>query len=634
MDRVRLFTALSLASVCAPRALCADFGGNWRRIDPALSTGIAAAVSSSAAGDVTGDGRADVAFVIDEQVVFLDAPGSRESVVHTLIPAQRIHYLPPVGGSGLGGFAIVGLDGLQRLQWNPATPGFDVTTISNASRWVNAEFIDARANSNSRSIAGVATDHRTVTVIVEGGPDEGTWSFTMPTNVDALALVDWDSDAALEVALVVQGGLRVRDLDGTQIASYNHGTPGNAHLACVNGVGQIHEAVAWLRGTSGGQEIALVSSATPLSTMSLPSATPVADSLTAIDALAADELLPRDVDTDLLVGYADGSPARLFYNRSSEFSPGSSFVATDSISPGGDTYQRLRRPAVADFDNDGSEDIAFAEDVTQNSPFAWQVQLLVQGATTTTTTSGAVNSCNSCIGGNVFEGLTLVPGSTPVSDKLELKLRAAALAGDPSVTYDHLQVIVWKEVAGQPTSLEPISNHVYSLPSSIDSATLYLPQVALATSTVNTDGFSCDEGNRQDVYWVETRLIQGTLSSSIPPVGGTTWVFFLVGDCGNLAGRQTGQSGAMNLISATTGSYAVCPCESGTYRTCPDDPQDPPIACPSGAGTIIAGMHRIPDARMTGVTRRRTAPGGVVLTTPVTPAGVTNGGTVPVGTGN
>lgn len=614
-------------------------GSTWSAPDAAWSCGGLGAATSTAAGDVTGDGRPDVAYLIAGTVYFCDAPGVWGSITPTTITATDIAYSPSSDPATPGTFAMIDSAGLYRLTWNPSTRTLDqVAVVTGSPRWTNTQRLVVRkTQSNGLFLANVGSDGRTITVRIESGSSSSQTAFTLASTVVALALVNWDGDADFEVAAVTQSSsnnaLRVREVDGSAMSpavniaiAHAPTDPTVASLVPLRAPEQTVERIAWLRLLGGGgEEIDVVSNTLEEQHTAIPSSFPSAVSLIGIDAVRAGDTptdnFPGDGDTDLLVTRMSWTAPLLMFNGPDPASHpnGDLFSTDDKLEiPGGfaqpyDSTSCL--PAVADFDGNGAQDVLFISQPLNSLPPPPDPSGLIQVALQLGSGGAGLGECPSCLGAGVFKSADF--GNATSSDSfLDLSLQLSGMAPNiGTAEYNALQVLTWKEVDDESSTanaagrtVEHVENRVFVFDNDHNTENVdpELVQIVL-NNDEEDDAMTCGDSvqDASRVAWIEARLIKladPNFVSSNVTVSGPTWVLFAANHPSALCARRTGETGYLNFGGCGVYEpYEVCTLQIANNPPAP-------------------GLQQAPSTYLASGTRRKMAPGGNLSLTPVTPA--------------
>lgn len=627
---VSLVATAATAQV-APSRWDASGDAGW----PCVGVGLA---TRTCTGDVTADGRVDAAYLINGVIYVADAPGSGGAILPTGFQATAIAHSPSTDPAVQSSLALIDAVGLHRLVWNQSTRAFDkVAVVTGSPRWTNAQRLVSRVDDNGvLHLANVNGDGRTVTVRLESGSSSVQLSTAFSSQIDALCLVNWDSDPDLEFAVVTQSHLRVRELDGSATVpagNFALNRVGVASLTPIRAPGTNTERLAWLREAPvSGCEIAVVSATFPTEVVNLASGSTPPASISGVDAASAPgESFPGDGDTDLLVACVGFTAPVLYLNRPSDVShAGNLFAANDfERLPGG--IDQASAPAaadlaVADFDANGAQDVLFVSQILDPAPLPpasanGEIQVAFQvpyGA-------GLGVVCTSCLGSGVFKSASIQSGSG-TDTWLDLSVQLDAMAVDATTAgYNALQILAWGEVPDTSatanaahTTVTPLANQVYTFAPTFVQPGMD-PEVArvqlfgnVPTSSQALAGIDCgfSAQNASRVDWIEARLVRlanPNLISSIPNLSGPTWVLFAANHHNALCPRATGD----------TGYLAVGGCDAVGA------PSYPPNVCGlqgDGGANATPGMSATPSTYFSTGSRRRMAPGGNLSSTPVAPA--------------
>lgn len=311
----------------------------WRFIPDGSS---ASSYHHVAAGDFTGHGYVDVAYLADQQVMLVTAPA-----VHTAA-------LPIAGSLAANGLATVhgagqnGRDALAIATHNGLVVWTRETTVAIDTRdWVSVASGDIDGDGMvdlfGRSPAGNE-------VLIMLGSASGYTATSIPfTNeiVRDVAAVQWDGVGGAELAIVTDGGMHVRSTatqtDLTLVRRTNLQSIGLTALRMGSGSG-----LAWLPQLPNGT-YSLLTLRPGVAVESLP-----VSAMTPTSFVAGDS--EGDGYDDVAIGTANSSAYTILLNQQAQPSPPAtfSFAATATLDHySAATSNNAASPWIGDFDADG-----------------------------------------------------------------------------------------------------------------------------------------------------------------------------------------------------------------------------------------------------------------------------------------
>jgi hypothetical protein len=367
-----LFTALPLALLAlpAPASINGFESFNGTSFSDPWPTNIAAQgqFRRSEAGELNGDGVPDVVQIVGDRAVVLIDCDQFFSLVE--IPGLVSDATVLTGSTATGdAFALVGPSGVQVGSIAPATGAVQLTTVRTGA-WLGACKV-RRANVDGAGLPDlcvISADQRTVRTLIQTAPlvfADGP-SFVALSNVlDALPL-EWDGDAAGELALLMQSGLGVFEANGAPRASWTSVLPGGA-IARIRNLGFSTDRIAWITAYAPPAQQWLL-------TLGLPGLEGQLDlgGLDVVAAIGAD--CDHDGDDDLLLSHRYSYDLMWIENDKGSgtlpalesFDPVRSSKVLFRVGPENVAApENASWPALADFDGDGDLDIVFASESTR-----------------------------------------------------------------------------------------------------------------------------------------------------------------------------------------------------------------------------------------------------------------------------
>ncbi len=348
----------------------------------------------------------------------------------TAMPVAAIDIATLTGASpsGLDAIAVVSAAGLELWWWDATLETWGSRTLD-ALAWAGAVKVrtaDLDANAGA-DIFGVAADGSTVLTMLagSGGVFTAGPSFVAPDTVDAIDAVRWDGDADLEIGVLTDLGVEVRELDGTLHSSFSAALPGGT-LCTLRQAGQAQERLVWITEyTVPGQQLLMT-----LSPLGVDDQVDLG-ALQAFAVVATDYDL--DGDDDILISHRYSYELLRVENQRTPANPtGLTFVddpgamGTFTADAPGTAPNNDAWPVIADLDGDGDDDVAFACEKSGNF-------LVFRGE--------AVSQDELCVGVTPVDYVVTAPES---HGHLNLTL-ASPVVLDPSAT--HLELDVWRQAS-------------------------------------------------------------------------------------------------------------------------------------------------------------------------------------------
>ncbi len=362
----RLFFVSALVSGIPLGAQPVPFDFTWP-ISSTIDT--SGGVTSMATGDFNGDWIADAFVVIDGIAYFVPCP----DVFSSLFPiddldAVDVATLPAAGWNGIDAVLVVGADGLHVVQRGSTTSAMSATLL--ASGWTTVvqlcvADVDGDANVDVLGLDGDGTTLRRLEANGSGW-DSSTSSFTQlgASAVIEIDVLDWNGDADLEVAAVLNDGFAVYDLSMTRQAIYQG-------AAVVAGV-----TAQPVRHASGGKDRLAIVYWTPSDTQWLKEISSNHESAglglgilgVVSRGTAAADLLPSMTTPrgdDLVLSHTFSPWQPVLFNISTTTATSEPFsdsvgAAMEVQSWNSPSSANAATPGIADLDNDGDPDVLMA----------------------------------------------------------------------------------------------------------------------------------------------------------------------------------------------------------------------------------------------------------------------------------
>lgn len=442
-----VLAASSLLSLLAVSATAALPTLN-RVADLTWPTATPGTYSTTVACDFTLDHHRDLLVLRSGEACLLYGPDQYDAVT---VLGDGVLDATVLVGAGLAGadrLALVGTNGVT-VAWVDADHALQSSLLSGG---VGVAVVSADID----QLAGpdllvLEADHRTVrrwvaSASAAAGYVDAGW-FDLGATADALRVLDFDGDGADEVACLSAQGLVVRELDGSPCATFATSLPGDG-LWVFSQAGV--PALAWLRRTADlvAQELVVARSG--------GLEAPLALGALEVVALAAGDLDGDGAD-ELVLSHRSSRQALVLRDRGAGVTGGSfALGAGDAQVVDLDVEAALpapeneAQPALADFDNDGDQDVLFpvqARDAcvrlvnSRIDRSAQEVRLLdgvyVQQAHIQSYLAGTPAQT---AGGYSTSGhATTISGH----GALALRLLPPVVAWDPAL--DQLEVVVWRQ---------------------------------------------------------------------------------------------------------------------------------------------------------------------------------------------
>jgi hypothetical protein len=444
------------------------------------------------AGQFTPDGALDVALIDGAELVLLSNPDEFFAPSKVATGVADVERLTGAGMAGLDALATVGSSGLRRCWYDAPSASFLSAAIGSPS-WTGARLVRS-ADVNGDGLAdllGLAADGQTVLQLIATSPTSfsaGTSSAALATVRNLLAL-QWDTDSPLEVALLTDLSVEVRDLDGTLLDDFTAATPGGAFCA-IGQAGTAQERLVWITEYAPPAFQYLIA-------LSPGGVADIVD-LGALDAFA---VVPTDYDLDgdddILISHKFSYELLWIQNQRTPQSPsGPSFTPVGDrkvfeVANPGPAPQNEAWPVAADLDGDGDDDVAFAiqGDLRFN---VYRGEAISQDARRASIVSGVY-----------------VPGLLGGNGTLNLVLGAPSTFPAGAT---HVEVRAWRRASlGVPLDPAPVAVKSFALPA-------FWPIAASLTLPETSTSFA-------DNYEVHVRLVKrnaaGAVTKCFPSSVGT-----------------------------------------------------------------------------------------------------------------
>jgi hypothetical protein len=230
-----LVLAMPLTGVAA-RAQCSypDIQlGNFI-CSPAETSG---AYSSIASGDLNGNFSPEVGVIRGGSLIVYHDVDSENVAVVAAEDAIDVCYSPCAAGPDSPGFLYTSASGLRRVVYDAVENEYETAEVAATSLWqatTRIRWADTGIGpSKLTGLVGWAPSLDTISfcTMVDGLTSLPTSQFTYTPDVTAMALLDWDGVAGLELAVLHGTGLHILDQSGTVLLSRTASVPGDAITA-------------------------------------------------------------------------------------------------------------------------------------------------------------------------------------------------------------------------------------------------------------------------------------------------------------------------------------------------------------------------------------------------------------------
>lgn len=329
------------------------------------------------AGQFTPDRRADLVVLEGDRVALAYGPNGHEALSEVTDGALDVAVVKAGGPDGLDSLAVTTDDGLEHW-WFDGASGQWKDKLLRRSEWVDAPHVvatDLSPSSASVDILGVSDSGTSVYRLSATSMQSFEWShstlFSTGSTIRQLIPIEWDGDANLEIAVLTDAKIEVRELNGTLSYSRSCALPGGS-LARLQRSQENEDRLAWLGNlnTSGLQVLVVFSDDCGMES-SLGMGLLGSVGMTAVD-------YDLDGDSDLVLSIRSAHDLRVqFDTTDGSMSGAPSFAHTTEgllLVPIGPTAtpagtNDLETVAFADFDGDGDVDLAAPVESSQTVEF-------------------------------------------------------------------------------------------------------------------------------------------------------------------------------------------------------------------------------------------------------------------------
>lgn len=355
----------------------AAFSGEELTSDWSPATVDPGSFQHSVAGQFTPDQRADLVVLEGDRLVFVYGPNGHES--QSEITTGVLDVSPVVGGGldGLDSLVVTTADGVEHW-WYDDDLGLWDDKLLRGQEWEDAPHVvatDMTPAGTSFDILGVSDAGDEVYRLSASTMDAFEWShsqlFTTSSTIRQLVPIEWDGDSSLEIAVLTDTRVEVREINGTLNYSRSCAIPGGA-LARLQRAQESEDRLAWLGNlnTAGLQSLVIFSNDSGVES-SLGMGLLGSVGMTAVD-------YDLDGDSDLVLSIRSAHDLRVQFDTTlGSLSGAPSFANTTAgllLVPVGPTATQassndLRSIGVADFDGDGDIDLAAPVESSQKIEF-------------------------------------------------------------------------------------------------------------------------------------------------------------------------------------------------------------------------------------------------------------------------
>lgn len=203
------------------------------------------------------DGQRDAVLLAGTSVCFVPNASTGNDVI--VLPSVVANDCAVAGKLGSGDFdaiAVVGAGGLVRLDCTGVGEvTFTSTTIDAGGGWAGAVRVrcadlDASADAD---YFGVGSDLRTI--LVRLATAGSSTSFTVPFDVLDVMAVNWDADAALEIAVLTPGEVRIHERNGNLKERFVGDATSGDSFAYIDMPHPTRDRIVWIDHAAGGAQV-------------------------------------------------------------------------------------------------------------------------------------------------------------------------------------------------------------------------------------------------------------------------------------------------------------------------------------------------------------------------------------------